>query len=270
MARWSPKLPTASVTNAWSLDDLTDPPGFWLAVEAATAHHLGSAGAWVPEAVAAAIESYVRDAEDEAAAVPVGDARAHVADLRRAAAAFAQALHPQRTSAVAQAETLIEEMADHDAAVSFRILLDSAHAFVAACDRALARLGALAKSRHFAPGEAWERFIAALADAFEAAIGRPATAAKDRDAARVSPFVQFAHAIQVLLPRQFWRHPAATARSPAASEPGVAFAQAVARALAARRTGRKLRQQPEKTRAGRKPRARTKNKSLAKAQASRS
>src|SRR5207302_802417 len=89
VARWSPKLPTASVLNSWSLDDLPDPAGFWGAVGTATAQHLApdDAPAWEQArlAVAAAIESYVRDAEDEASAVPIAAARERVAELRRAA-----------------------------------------------------------------------------------------------------------------------------------------------------------------------------------------
>jgi len=229
MARWSAKLPTASVTASWSLDDLPDPPAFWRDVAETTARHLGSADG---DAVAAAIENYVRETEDETTAVPVGSAQARVAELRRAASAFAQALAAPRTPAAAQAETLIEETAGHDGAVSFRVLSDAAHAFVAACDRALARLDALREEGHFAPGGAWARFIAALAAAFEQATGRPATAAKDPAVAQTSPFVRFAHAIQMLLPPRFWRHPVAGAASSPAAEPSVTFTEAVAKALA--------------------------------------
>jgi hypothetical protein len=232
MARWSAKLPTASVTGSWSLDDLPDPPAFWRSVAEATTRHLGPADG---DAVAAAIENYVRDAEDEASAVPVAAAQARAAEVRRVAFALAHALGAPRTPKVAQAESLIEEAAGGDPALSFRALLDGAHALVAACDRALARLDQLAGERHFVPGEAWERFIAALADAFEPAAGRPATAAKDRDLAQISPFVRFAHAIQTLLPPRFWRHPVATANSQATADPGDAFSLAVAKALTVRR-----------------------------------
>jgi hypothetical protein len=237
MARWSARLPDAGVTGAWSLDHLSDPPAFWHAVTETTLHHLdlGAADVAAQErsigAVTAAIESYVRDAEDEASAVPVGNAREHVAELRRAASALAQALDAPRSPAVVRAETLIEEMADHDRALSFHVLGESAHAFVAACDRALTRLDALGKERHFAPGEAWVQFIAALADAFEAATGGAATASKGPAADRPSRFVHFAHAIQSLLPARFWRHPAARATV----SPGATFSEAAAKAIAARR-----------------------------------
>src|SRR5207302_1086777 len=109
MARWSPKLPTASVLNSWSLDDLPDPAGFWGAVGTATAQHLApdDAPAWEQArlAVAAAIESYVRDAEDEASAVPIAAARERVAELRRAASALAQTVDAPRSPASAQAES---------------------------------------------------------------------------------------------------------------------------------------------------------------------
>jgi hypothetical protein len=232
MARWSAKLPTASVTASWSLDDLPDPPAFWRSVAETTARHLSSADS---DAVAAAIETYVRETEDETTAVPVGSAQARVVELRRAASAFAQALAAPRTPAAAQAETLIEDMAEHDRTASFRVLSDSTHAFVAACDRALAQLEALREEGHFAPGEAWARFIAALAGAFEKATGRAATAAKDRSVTQTSPFVRFAHAIQMLLPPRFWRHPVATPESRPAPEPSVTFNEAVAKVLAARR-----------------------------------
>jgi hypothetical protein len=242
MARWSAKLPDAGVMAAWSFDDLPDPAAFWRAVATVTAQHLATEGTETQErvagAVAAAIEDYVRDAQDEAAAVPLGRARERVAELRRSAAAFAQALGAPRSAATAPAESLIEEMAD-DSAPPFGALFASTNAFVAACDRALARLDALGRERHFAPGEAWDLFVAALAGVFEQATGRPATAAKDPKVAQASRFVRFAHAIQMSLPPRFWRHPVATAKSPATPAPGVTFNEAVAKALAVRRAGRK-------------------------------
>jgi hypothetical protein len=188
VARWSPKLPGGGVIGAWSLDDLPDPPAFWHKVAKATARHLSPADDDTREsterAVAAAIENYVRDTEDEASAVPVGAAQARAAEVRRAASALAQALSARACPRVAQAESLIEEAAGGDPALSLRALHDGAHALVAACDRALTWLEVLAGERHFAPGEAWARFIAALADTFEAATGEAATAWKGPGAER--------------------------------------------------------------------------------------
>lgn len=263
MARWSAKLPTASVIASWSLDDLPDPPGFWRAVAATAADHLAppdtAAEDGIVRAVATAIENYVRDAEDEAAAVPVARTKQRVAELRRSALAFVQALGAPRAEGATQAESLIEEMAD-ESTPSFGALFAAANAFVVACNRALGRLDELAGERHFAPGEAWDRFVAALADAFEQATGRPATAAKDLSVARASRFVRFAHAIQTLLPRRLWRHPVATAKSRARPEPSATFNHAVAEALAVRRRGRTARRaarKPQAGRTGRKSRART-------------
>jgi hypothetical protein len=259
MARWSAKLPTASVIASWTLDELPDPPAFWRAVTATAAHHLAAPDTAAQErivgAVAVAIENYVRDAEDEATAEPVARTKKRVAELRRSALAFVQALGAPRAEGATQAESLIEEMAG-DSMPSFGALFATVNAFVVACNRALARLDELAGERHFAPGWAWDRFIAALADAFEQATGRPATAAKDLSMVRASRFVLFAHAIQVLLPGRLWRHQVVTAKGKAPPEPSAAFNYAVAEALAVRR-GRAA-QKPQARHTGAKSRAQTK------------
>ena len=233
MSRTSHKLPT--LRAAWTLDDLPDGERFWQRVEATLRRHLGEPGAAAGRAAAAAIEEYVLAAQAEANAVPLARAEARVAELRRTAAAFWQALWRERRDGATEAESLIEQMSDHRPDLALRALGKLAGDFVSACDRAQEELAALARGKHGAPGAAWTQFIAALADLFEAATATPATASKDRTAAQPSRFVRFAHAMQSLLPWTFWRHPRATKNSRRAAEPSAAFTLAVAKALAARR-----------------------------------
>jgi hypothetical protein len=251
MPRHSAKLPDAGVAAAWSLD-LADGV-FADRLAAVLRRHLGAADAARVAAFSEIVADYVGDTELEGAAVPAAEVAARIAELRAGAAAFWRALEAPRSDANAAAESLIGQAGEHRRALGFGPLIGLMADFVTTCDGALGRLDAVASQSHFVPGEAWVRFVARLADGFEAS-GRRASAAKG--ARRASAFVGFAFAVQSLLPPRFWRHPVATPNTVADAAPSATFGEAVARALAARNGRARSQPRAKNRRAGRETAAR--------------
>ena len=251
MAYYKPRLPSTSVTGAWSTDTNPEFQEKLLAAVASLDMSLNDSQA---KQLRKIVEDYASYWQAEQASEPVDDARKFSLRLRKAASAFQVALNQYQPSrgwvsgGRKELDRLIEEFLakkfelrrvgaatsppnidPYELEPRISVIADLVGEFVAGCDYADTALKGYEGQKFFKPGEAWDDFIYALAKYYRDELRGDLHASKR---GRASKFPRFAFAVQCTLPERFWLHSEDTSKDPPdEGDPPQAFSHAIDKVL---------------------------------------